>query len=137
LLVLAALLNCEQSSALTAKSASASQSHTGIFFSETCVSESHQTQQRVPAAANRKEAHGVHLVLDLGLESIGLLGPKQVGLPLGLGLLGPNQIGLLLGLGLLGPNKIGLLLGLGLLGPNEIGLLLGLGLLGPAAGAPL
>jgi hypothetical protein len=75
-----------------------------------------------------KEAHGVHLVLDLDLESIGLQSPKQIGPPLGLGLWGPNQIGLLLGLGLWSKKKIGLLLGLGLWGPKQIGLLLGLGL---------
>jgi hypothetical protein len=52
-----------------------------------------------------KEAHGVHLVLDLDLESIGLQSPKQIGLPLGLGLRGPKQIGLLLGLGLWSKKK--------------------------------
>ena len=33
-------------------------------------------------------------------DSVGLPGPKQIGLPLGLGLSGPKQIGLFLGLGL-------------------------------------
>jgi hypothetical protein len=36
--------------------------------------------------ARGKAAHGVHLVLGLDLESIGLRSPKQIGLPLGLGL---------------------------------------------------
>jgi hypothetical protein len=63
---------------------------------------------------------------------IGLSGPNQIGLLLGLGLWCPNQIGLLLGLGLWGPKQIGLLLGLlGLPGPKQIGLPLGLGLPGP------
>jgi hypothetical protein len=85
-----------------------------------------------------KGVHGVHLVLDLDLESSGLRSPKQVGLLLGLGLPGPNQIGLLLGLGLPSKKQIGLLLGLGLWGPKQIGLLLGLGLPGPKQiGLPL
>jgi hypothetical protein len=71
--------------------------------------------------------------LDSG--SVGLSGPKQIGLPLGLGLWSPNanralpwtrtlhsgvqrQIGLFLGLGLPSPKKIGLFLGLGLWGPR-------------------
>jgi hypothetical protein len=62
---------------------------------------------------------------------IGLSGPNQIGLLLGLGLWGPNQIGLLLGLGLWGPKQTGLVLGLGLPGPKQIGLPLGLGLPAP------
>jgi hypothetical protein len=74
-------------------------------------------------ATHVKGAHGVHLVLDLDFESIGLRSPKQVGLLLGLGLPGPKQVGLLLGLGLPGPKQVGPLLGLGLglLGPKQIG----------------
>jgi hypothetical protein len=64
--------------------------------------------------------------------SVGLSGPKQIGLFLGLGLSGDQrQPGLLLGLGLWGPKQIGLFLGLGPWSPTEIGLLLGLGLWGP------
>jgi hypothetical protein len=67
----------------------------------------------------------------LDSDSVGLSGPKQLGLSLGLGLSGPKQIGLFLGLGLSGPKQIGLFLGLGLSGPKRIGLFLGLGLSGP------
>jgi hypothetical protein len=62
---------------------------------------------------------------------IGLSGPNQIGLLLGLWLWGPKQVGLLLGLGTWGPKQIGLPLGLGLWGSKQIGLLLGLGLWGP------
>ena len=67
----------------------------------------------------------------LDSDSVGLSGPKQIGLSLGLGLSGPKQIGLFLGLGLSGPKQIGLFLGLGLTGPKQIGLFLGLELSGP------
>jgi hypothetical protein len=67
----------------------------------------------------------------LDSDSVGLSGPKQIGLSLGLGLPGPKQIGLFLGLGLSGPKQIGLSLGLGLRSPKQIGLRLGLGLPGP------
>jgi hypothetical protein len=54
----------------------------------------------------------------LDSDSVGLSGPKQIGLFLGLGLSGPKQIGLFLGLGLTGPKQIGLFLGLELSGPR-------------------
>jgi hypothetical protein len=78
----------------------------------------HDPARTFGSDVSTKGAHGVHLVLDLDLESIGLRSPKQIGLRLGLGLPGPNQIGLPLGLGLPGPNQIGLLLGLELPGPR-------------------
>jgi hypothetical protein len=55
----------------------------------------------------------------LDSDSVGLSGPKQIGLPLGLGPPGPKQIGLSLGLGLPGPKQIMLFLGLGLSGPKQ------------------
>jgi hypothetical protein len=92
-----------------------------------------------------KEAHGVHLVLVLDLESIGLRSPKQFGLPIGLGLPDPKQVGLLLGFGLPSKKKSDFpldsdsrvqsksdpSLDSGLPGPKQIGLLLGLGLPAP------
>jgi hypothetical protein len=69
-----------------------------------------------------KEAHRVRFVLDRALGSIGLLGPTEIGLSLGLGPWGPKQIGLLLGLGLWGPRPVGLWFGLGLLVWSGLGL---------------